>query len=511
MRVRGSGILLHITSLPSFHGIGDFGPESYKFADLLILNNQSFWQILPLSPNDPVYGNNPYNSSSAFAGNHLLISLDMLAREGLITNQDLAGHPDFVRDHVDYPSVASYKEKMLDRAYEAFKKITGLGNNKKVINTNNIDHDYRRFCAEHAHWLEDFALFYAIKSHFKGRIWSDWPDKLRDRDEDALAKMRNTLHRDVEKQKFLQFIFFQQWLRLKRYCNCKGLHIIGDIPIYVNYDSADVWAKQEIFKLDKRKKPISVSGVPPDYFSETGQLWGNPIYRWDTMKDDVFSWWVRRIGHDILLFDLLRIDHFRGLVAYWEVDASRKDAVEGKWIKVPTEDLMATIFRHFPNLLVIAEDLGSITPDVREIMNHFGLPGMKVLLFSFGEDLPRNPYAPHNHIKNCIVYTGTHDNNTVRGWFEREAKPADKQRLSKYLGHDITADSVSKEMIRLAMLSVADVVILPMQDILDLGEEARMNHPGKTKGNYEWRLLSEQMKLSEDLLDMTEISGRSYQ
>lgn len=518
MRIRSSGILLHITSLPSQYGIGDFGPEAYRFADLLALNKQSFWQVLPLSMTDPIYGNTPYDSMSAFAGNPLLISLEMLEKDGLISKNDLESHEPYTHGRVDYPSVTIYKKKLLDRAYEAFKgkssNDTGSNSENESSNKNDnyqgdIRHDYERFISENSHWLDDFALFSAIKSHFQGKVWSEWPDELRDRKKEATQDMSGRLMDELNKQKFIQFIFFQQWFLLKRYCNSLGIQVIGDIPIYVNYDSADVWTRPDIFKLDGKKRPVFVAGVPPDYFSKTGQLWGNPIYRWGVLRKEGFAWWIRRMEHNLSLFDLLRIDHFRGLVAYWEVEAGRKDAVVGKWVKVPTEDFLTALFRRFPNMPVIAEDLGLITSDVREVISHFDLPGMKLLLFAFGEGVQRNPYAPHNHVKNCLVYTGTHDNNTARGWFEHEAKPDDRARLSKYLGHEITAENVSWELVRLAMMSVADVVILPMQDILGLGEEARMNRPSSRTGNYEWRLLPEQMKLDGNLRELTEIFGRT--
>ena len=522
MRIRGSGILMHISSLPSQYGIGDFGTEAYKFADLLASSKQSYWQILPLSLTDPIFGNTPYDSRSAFAGNPLLISPEMLAKDGLIPDHDLEDRPAFSQSRVDYPSVTSYKNKILDMAYKAFNEKREDKNKKNKNNKNNdnkndenntnisnIRPDYERFCSGNAGWLDEFSLFSAIKSHFQGKIWSEWPDDLRDRHDDALKGIREKLFDEVEKQKFIQFIFFKQWLSLKSYCNKKGLQIIGDMPIYVNYDSSDVWARPDIFKLDEKKRPLSVSGVPPDFFSETGQLWGNPIYRWDVLQKDGFAWWIRRVEHNLLLFDLLRIDHFRGLVAYWEVEAGRKDAVIGEWVEAPAEDLLSALFRRFPNLPVIAEDLGLITPDVREVIRRFDLPGMKLLLFAFGEGLPRNPYVPHNHVKNCLVYTGTHDNNTARGWFEKEAKPEDKKRLSRYIGHEITADNVSRELVRMAMMSVADVAILPMQDILGLGEGARMNLPSKKVKNYEWRLLPDQMKLDDWVREMTEIYSRA--
>ncbi len=502
MRTRGCGILLHITSLPSPFGIGDLGPSAYGFADLLAENLQCFWQVLPLGPTDPIFGNTPYDSSSAFAGNPLLISPDLLLKDGLLSKDDLLSPPDFPGNRVDYPRVTDYKRKLFDRAFAVFRVREGAGDSVEE------NCDYRRFYSQNGSWLDDFALFSAIKSSLRGIHWSLWPEEIKNRRPDDLAKMRDQLRDEIDRQKFLQYIFFKQWFSLRGYCSQKGIQIIGDMPIYVNHDSPDVWTRPDIFKLDAEKNPITVAGVPPDYFSKTGQLWGNPIYRWDVLQKERYAWWIRRLEHNLRLFDFIRVDHFRGFVSYWEVRAGQKTAVEGEWTKAPTEDFLNTLFRRFPSLPMIAEDLGIITPDVREIIAIYGLPGMRLLLFAFGEGLPENPYAPHNHVKNSVVYTGTHDNNTARGWFEHEAKPEDRQRLFKYLGREISADQVSRELVRMAMMSVADTAILPMQDILGLGEEARMNWPGRTKEIYEWRLLPEQLRLDPWLREMAGIYHR---
>lgn len=496
MKVRGSGVLLHITSLPSSYGIGDMGPEAYRFVDLLSLNRQSYWQILPLSITDPAFGNTPYNSISAFAGNPLLISPDLLMVEGLLFKEDIETFPQFRPDMIDYLAVTAYKDRLLDKAYERFK-------------SKGKDSDYERFTSMNAFWLSDFAIFRSIKAKQGGRAWSSWPQGLKDRQREELERAKDQLKDRIEREKFIQYIFFRQWSALKERCNSHNIKIIGDIPIYVNYDSADVWANPGIFKLDENRQQVSSAGVPPDYFSATGQLWGNPIYNWDAIKESGYAWWISRLGHNFGLVDILRIDHFRGLVAYWEVPAGEKTAVKGRWVEAPAEEFLDRIFRHFGCVSIIAEDLGIITADVREVMNKFDIPGMKVLLFAFGEGLPKNPYAPHNHIKNCIIYTGTHDNNTARGWFEHEAKPEDRWRLSRYIGYEITAENISWELVRLAMMSVANIAILPMQDILGLGEDARMNHPSTTEGNYRWRLLPEQMNLKGDFRELTEIYGRA--
>ena len=495
MRIRGSGVLLHLTSLPSSYGIGDLGPSAHKFAGLLSKNRQSFWQVLPLTPTDMAFGNNPYSSCSAFAGNPLLISPDLLLEDGLLAKESLQKAPEFPVDKVDYPKVTDFKKKLLEQAFQAFNGSDMCG--------------YDDFCRENAFWLDDYALFVAIKDRQGGRAWSEWPVELRDRLPEALKKAMEELKENMRKETFFQFLFFKQWLSLKEECTARGIKIIGDMPIYVNYDSADVWSHHEIFKLDQDKMPISVSGVPPDLFSATGQLWGNPTYRWDIMKSRNFDWWVQRISQNLKLFDILRVDHFMGLVAYWEVKAGEKTAMDGQWIEVPHREFFQTLFRHFYSLPVIAEDLGLITPNVREVIHHYGLPGMKVLLFAFGEGMAENPYVPHNVPRNSIIYTGTHDNNTVRGWFEKEATPEDKKRFSSYVGKEIRAEEAPVEMIRLAMSSVACTAIIPMQDILGLGGEARMNYPSKTQGNYQWRLLPEQMELVGWLREMTEIYGRS--
>lgn len=493
---RGSGILLHITSLPSPYGIGDMGPWAYKFVDFLSETKQSYWQILPLNPPAPTCNNSPYHGSSAFAGNTLLISPELMVHEGLLTEEDIKPLPSFQKNKVNYLEVISHKEKIFSKAYEHFKEEDKS--------------EFEKFCSENSNWLEDFVLFAALRAHLK-QVWSEWPPELRDRQPEALQKLKEQLHDRIGMEKFLQYVFYQQWFSLKSYCNRKGIQIIGDIPIYVDYDSADVWVNSKIFKLDKEKRPFFVAGVPPDYFSQTGQLWGHPIYRWDILKELGYEWWIRRIEHSLKLFDLVRIDHFRGFVAYWEIQAGEKTAVRGRWVEAPAEDFFTTLRKRFPHLPILAEDLGIITPDVREVMNRLGFPGMRVLLFAFGEEISTNPYAPHNHVRNCVAYTGTHDTNTVRGWFENEATPEDKERLFRYLGHKVSAGNVHWGFIRLASMSVANMAIFPLQDILGLGEAARMNRPATKEGNWQWRLSPNQLtpSLAGRLMEMTEIYGRA--
>lgn len=494
---RGSGVLLHITSLPSAYGIGDVGPQAYRFADFLADSGLSYWQVLPINPINPE-GGSPYNASSTFAGNTLLISPELMCREGLLSEEDLPA-PSFPERRVEYLKVNSYKQKLFHRAYRRFR-----GNRNQS--------EYEIFCKENSGWLEDFALFEALKGHLEEGDWAKWPIEIRDRTPGVMQTLKNKLRDEIEMGKFLQYIFFKQWLEFKGYCNKKGIEVIGDVPIYVDYRSADVWTNPEIFRLDENKLPTVVSGVPPDYFSTTGQRWGNPVYRWDVLKESGYAWWIKRLGHNLRLFNLVRIDHFRGFVAYWEIPAGEETAVNGRWVGVDAVDFFDTLLRHFPFLPVMAEDLGVITPDVREVVARYNFPGMKLLIFAFGEDISTNPYAPHNHVKNCVVYTGTHDNNTIRGWFKDEASANDKKRLFQYLGKEVSEKDVHWEFVRLAMMSVANTVILSMQDVLGLGGEARMNLPATTKGNWRWRLKEKELtgSLSDKLLEMTRIYGRAW-
>ncbi|MBI5740891.1 MAG: 4-alpha-glucanotransferase [Nitrospirae bacterium] len=498
MDKRSSGILLHITSLPSRYGIGDLGPEAYRFADFLAASQQRFWQILPLNVTCTAYGSSPYSSFSAFAGNHLLISPERMVRDGFLSESDIHGAPEFPVDRVDYTAVEKYKEDVLTLAFRR---------NREHLPDHN---DFLEFCREHAHWLDNYSLFISIKTRLGGIEWGNWPVEIRDRKENALEEWCEKLQEEILREKFLQYLFFTQWTSLRNYCDSVNIKILGDIPIYVNHDGSDVWSNPEIFSLDDEKKPAFVSGVPPDYFSATGQLWGHPVYHWDVLKKTGYAWWMKRIEHNLRLFHFFRIDHFRGFAGYWEVPAAEKTAINGKWVKAPAEDFFKTTMKHFPHISIVAEDLGIITDDVREVMKKFGFPGMKVLLFAFTEDLPTNPYAPHNHVKNCVVYTGTHDNNTIRGWFRKELDHEGKKRLFDYLGREVTEKTVHWEIIRLAMMSVADIAIIPMQDILGLGEKDRMNLPASPSDNWEWRMLPEQLtpSLSKKLSEMTKIYGR---
>jgi len=501
MTHRASGILLHITSLPSPFGIGDLGPGAYQFANFLTQTKQSYWQVLPLNPTDQACGNSPYSSPSAFAGNPLLISPELLAESALLNKSQIEEIPPFPAGRCDYSCVTSYKSTLLRRACETFQ----IHEKEKG--------PFERFVQEHQSWLKDFALFSAIKKHLQGKNWIEWESGLRDRDPKSLEGIQKRLKDQIEQEMFFQYLFFKQWFALKSYCNQRGIKFIGDVPIYVNHDSADVWAHPDIFNLNKEGKPAGVAGVPPDYFSKTGQLWGNPTFCWEILRKTDYRWWMNRVAHNLQLFDILRLDHFRGFVAFWEVPATETTAINGKWVEAPANDFFTALLKRFPSNAFIAEDLGIITPDVKEVMDRFGFPGMRVLQFAFGEDQPKHPYLPHNFVPNTVVYTGTHDNNTVRGWFENETTVQDKKRIFQYLGKEMSSEQVPIELIRLAMMSVANTVITPVQDLLGLGEEARMNRPSTPSGNWEWRLLPGQLTSThvETFLELTETYGRSHE
>ncbi|MGD9201237.1 MAG: 4-alpha-glucanotransferase [Chitinispirillia bacterium] len=500
MGKRQCGILMHISSLPSMYGIGDFGPEAFAFTDFLYRAKQKLWQILPLSPTDPIYHNSPYLNLSTFALNPLFISPDLLIKDNFIDEKDVhsAKTSSFYREKVDYPKAAEFKNKMFSRL--------SLG----VIKLKNGS-EYREFCAQNTDWLDDYALFTALKRRFKGTPWKTWPSEIRDRSAGAVQFWKKELKEEIDSVKCIQFLAEKQWFSLKKYCNNKEIKIIGDLPIYVDYNSSDVWSNQEIYKLDEGKSPYVVAGVPPDYFSETGQLWGNPVYNWEELRKTNYSWWIRRLKRATALYDIVRIDHFRGLVAYWEVKAHETTAINGKWVSVPVKDFLNTVKRELGKFAFIAEDLGIITPDVIDIMNIYKLPGMKVLLFAFAGELGANPYLPHNHIENCYLYTGTHDNNTVRGWYENDATEEEKNNVLRYIGKEITNKNITWEIIRMAVLSITCNVILPMQDLLNLGNEARMNTPSIAENNWQWRLSSLDIdsKLIDRLLDLLSLSGRA--
>ena len=494
---RGSGILLHITSLPSAEWVGTLGPGAYRFVDFLADAGQRYWQVLPLTPPSPGECNSPYSCASAFAGNSLLISAEMLASDGYLNREEISGVKVGRPDRVDYEKAYQFKNEIFNSAYNSFKS---RGNNE----------DYDRFLAESSYWIDDYSLYVSLKNHFGPISWADWPPEIRDRNPESLVKYADLMKDGISREKFTQYIFKRQWLDLKKYCNERGILIVGDLPIYLSGQSADIWAHPEIFKLDESKRARFVAGVPPDYFSKTGQLWGNPVYDWTKLRETGYKWWLNRVKHNLMLFDILRIDHFRGLVAYWEIPAGERTAIKGCWAEGPGIDYFEKLREKYPKLPIIAEDLGIITPDVEDLINKLELPGMKVLLFAFGNGFPHNPYAPHNHQKNSVVYTGTHDNNTVRGWFEKEATTADKESLANYLGYKLNPDTASKAFVRMAEQSVADMAILPMQDVLDLDSAARTNTPSTTTGNWEWRLDPGLLtaETARELRKITTICGR---
>jgi len=488
---------MHVTSLPSGYGIGDFGPAAYKFADFLKAAGQNYWQLLPLNHTTAQTRYSPYKCLSAFAGNPLLISPDLLYQDGLLHRAEIADAPAFAVDRVDYRPAASHKARLFDAAFDRFKRGAGWA-------------DYENFVREHQDWLEPYADFVALRRHFKMKEWCDWPVTIRERMPDALDAISSQLKERIERERFLQYVFYRQYLRLKQYCNEQGIQVAGDIPIYVAYDSADVWSHPDLFKLTRAGKPRFVGGVPPDYFSRTGQLWGNPVYDWQRLEETNFEWWVRRMKHNLLLFDFVRIDHFRGFIAYWEVPGSHTTAMRGRWAPVPHAKFFRELFRQIPFASIFVEDLGYITADVREVVARYDLPRMGVLQFAFNGDPVRNPHMPHNHVENSIVYTGTHDNNTTRGWFENEMTGQRKKNLSEYLGCKVPAGEISCELMRVAMRSVARIAIIPMQDVLGLGAQARMNTPAGKGDNWLWRMRPGQTdaRLACRLRDLTATYGR---
>jgi 4-alpha-glucanotransferase len=488
---RSSGILLHPTSLPGPFGIGDFGPEAYKFVDFLVEAGQSLWQVLPLGPTG--YGDSPYACYSAFAGNTLLISPEQLLKEELLES---APSLDTKEHKVDFGEVHTSKEQVLRGAYERYTKTTDTA----------LRSAFETFAQEQAHWLEDYALFRALKDAHGGVAWHEWK-----------PRAREDLREEVEAQMFYQFLFFRQWFALKSYANEHGVRIVGDLPIFVAHDSADVWTNPEQFKLDKKGKPLVVAGVPPDYFSSTGQLWGNPLYNWERMQADGFKWWIERVRATLTVVDVARVDHFRGFAACWEIPGGDKTAERGQWVEAPGRELFTAIRKALGDLPLIAEDLGVITPDVVALREEFGFPGMRILQFGFGSD-SQNIDLPHNYVPNVVAYTGTHDNDTTVGWFQsvagegstRTAKQIERERkfCLDYLNTE--GEEIHWDFIRTVLASVANTAIIPLQDLLGLGTEARMNLPNSTEGNWAWRFASGALttNLAARLKALTELYGR---
>jgi 4-alpha-glucanotransferase len=479
--------------------MGDLGLEAYKFIDFLRDSDQQYWQVLPLGPTG--YGNSPYASYSAMAGNHLLINPEQLQEQGLLTEEDFANLPEFDPNQVDYDRVIPIKVRLLKTACNNFQaKATPL--QKK---------EFAGFCQSKAYWLDDYALFMSLKDAHNGTSWHTWKPELVKREPAMMEMAKQQLQSEIFYYKFVQFEFFRQWSELKNYANMSGIQIIGDIPIYVAQDSADVWAHPDIFCLDEETmQPALMAGVPPDYFSATGQLWGNPVYNWEALQKQNFKWWLGRFEAMLDYIDVIRIDHFRGFEAFWAVPQGEETAMNGEWMKAPGEELFDVIKQNLGKLPVLAEDLGVITPEVEALRDKYEFPGMKVLHFAFGSD-PGNPFLPFNYGRNFVVYTGTHDNDTTVGWFNA-ANDYEKENLLLYLGC-VSPEGIHWDLIRLALSSIANQAIMPLQDILGLGTEARMNFPSIAEGNWQWRYQSGALKseLGDRLKNLTKLYGRAPQ
>jgi 4-alpha-glucanotransferase len=491
---RSAGILLHPTSLPGPFGVGDFGPAAYAWIDSLARAGQKWWQVLPLGPTG--FGDSPYQSLSAFAGNTNLLSPEAMVHDGLLDQADLS-NVESPADRANYDEAMRLKTRLLAKAWSNFKAGRGGG----------LRAGYDAFCGRHhADWLDDFALFRALKELHVGKSWQEWPLELVCREPAALEAMRSKLADEIDRHRFGQFLFAHQWKYVKDYANGKRIRLIGDVPIFVASDSADVWANPDLFYLDSRRRPTVVAGVPPDYFSATGQLWGNPLYRWDQSRRTGHAWWIARFRATLRQVDVVRIDHFRGFESYWEIPAGSQTAQAGKWVRGPGGEFFEVVRKALGGLPLLAEDLGLITPEVEALRNQFQLPGMRVLQFAFGDDA-RNPYLPHNYGRNTVVYTGTHDNDTTAGWFAA-CPEKEKVSLNRYLPGIGT--SPARDLMRLAWASVADYAIAPLQDLLGLGAAARMNTPGRPAGNWGWRMKPNQMTDADIqwLGELTTIYGR---
>ncbi len=503
---RTSGILLHPTSLPGRFGIGELGPEAYDFADFLAGAGQKLWQVLPLNPTG--YGDSPYQCFSAFAGNPLLISLERVIETGLLAPGDVRDLACLPEDQVDYGAVIRLKLPLLRQAAQLF--LTRAEGSERAA--------FESFCSANAVWLDDFALFMACKDAHHGLVWNQWSRELAVRDATALERCRREMAEPIAIAKYWQYEFFRQWHALKAYCGARGIRLMGDVPIYVAHDSTDVWAHPELFCLAANGAPTKVAGVPPDYFSATGQLWGNPIYRWDVLQQSGYAWWLERFRAALCSFDIVRLDHFRGFEAYWEVPAGGATAVHGRWVKGPGADLFLALQSKLGELPIVAENLGVITPEVESIRHQFGFPGMSLLQFAFGND-PQGPsFRPHNYARNLVAYTGGHDNDTTVGWWTSDGA-GDSTRTSEdirrerdftraYLG--FAEGEINWVFIRAVLASVADTVIIPLQDVLGLGGEARMNLPGRPSGNWRWRCRSGALTASvqQRLKDLTTMYER---
>jgi 4-alpha-glucanotransferase len=493
---RLSGVLLHVTSLPSYGGVGDMGPAAYAFVDFLIAAKQRLWQVLPLSPTG--YGSSPYSALSAFAGNPLLISLEKLAEEGWLTAEriaGLAGH----EGAADFERAKLEKLPLIVEAAENFLDSASQEDNAR----------FQGFTERNAAWLTDYAMFTVLRWRFEYASWNEWPERFARRTADAITETLDQHGREIAIEQVIQFFFDRQWCALKSYCNENKIRVLGDVAIFVSFDSADVWTHPEVFELDEERRPVRVSGVPPDYFSETGQRWGNPLYQWNLLKELGFDWWVERVRRSLTLYDMIRLDHFRGFEAFWSIPAEEETAVKGVWVKAPGHELFARLKEVFGPLPFVAEDLGLITPEVDELREHFGMPGMRVLQFGFS-DRGARLHLPQHFVRNMVVYTGTHDNNTTLGWWRDDASELERTHLATYLQPIPHEGEVVWALIRAAARSVANVCIFPLQDVLHLGSEARMNTPAASNGNWSWRYSPDALHpdFATQLADLMEVTDR---
>jgi 4-alpha-glucanotransferase len=503
LRQRTAGILLHPTSLPGPHGSGDFGSAAYRFADFLIAAKHRWWQTLPIGPIGP--GNSPYSSVSAFAGGRHLINLELLVEDGLLEPTDIRPPPTPRQDEVHYPSALRYRNQRLRRAFERLQRRR----RKRA--------DYEQFCVENRRWLDDYTLFCALKRARKNAVWTQWDRAVAFRRAAALRDARRELREEIEYEQFLQYVFDRQWFALKRYSNRLGIGLIGDLPIFVSHDSCDVWANQSLYQLDKRGLPTVVSGVPPDYFSDTGQLWGHPLYRWERHAKTGYAWWVERFGNLLSRFDAIRIDHFLGFNRLWNIRAGAKSAIRGTWTGTPGDEIFRAVKKALGSLAIIAEDLGLLVPEAAALRDRWGFPGMRVLQFAFDGTRKALYDQPHRYVRNCVAYTGTHDNNTTLGWFhslpKRGRKGRDgltvRERALRYVGSD--GRKIHEDLIRLLYASVANTAIIPMQDALGLDAKARMNFPSTLRGNWEWRMRPAALSdpLARHLRDLAETYERA--
>lgn len=500
---RTSGILLHITSLPGGCGIGDLGPSAYRFADFLASTGQGIWEVLPLGPTG--YGDSPYQTLSAFAGNPSLISLDQLVEDGALRRSEVEAASVFPEGAVDYGRVIEVKGELLRRSYERFQASASATEKD----------EFHAFCEQQAGWLDDFALFMAVKQAHGGASWNRWERAIALRQAEAMSKWQRRAAEEITRHRYYQYLFFRQWAELRRYCHERGIRLMGDLPLFVAYDSADVWAHRDWFELDEEGRPVVVAGVPPDYFSPTGQLWGHPLYRWEALAETGYRWWIERVRAMLELVDIVRLDHFRGFEAYWEVPAGEETAIRGRWVKGPGMALFERLRNELGELPFVAENLGVITPEVEELREACGFPGMAVLQFAFDGD-PHHPFLPHNHRPHLCVYTGTHDNDTIVGWWRSlnqgtrssEAEQRSREFAARYLNTD--GREIHWVFIRAALASVADLAIIPLQDILGLGSEARMNRPASPSGNWRWRFLPSALTeaVRDRLAELTWMYGR---